>query len=238
VGMGAGIIPDRLDFNSEHDLKTFRILNPNKAEMEFSIRSDNINCSPLEGRIDTQSETEISCKAMSGAAGEDLILVETSIKGGERIGVMPAVAVKATIKGKPTQPYEDATENNSPLSIDNSQNIPPPPEKELGSITGGDLWTIKWELVTIAVLIFAIISVMLYPEVKKLREKRRMNRKKKIEKKKTETLNGCSAASSISSAQDGRSSASGEASPDQLLRSLSHAWKAQSQQTSRPSRSP
>ncbi len=217
-GMGVGIIPDRLEFSGKEEM--FRIVNPNKADIGFEIKSDKLLCVPVEGKIIPKNSLNIICTPKDDASGEDIIIVETNLlEKGDSIGVLPAVAVKATI-------YGQEKKENSPLMINSTSKAAILVQE--GWRAGFD--DIKTEIATIVILLVAIIGVLVYPEIVKTREKLKINQKNK------KTSNDFHDASSISIVQDDQSSASTEASPDQLLITLSRAWKAQNQQPSPPER--
>ncbi|MBN1544866.1 hypothetical protein JW898_05400 [Candidatus Woesearchaeota archaeon] len=165
-GLAVGIIPDRLVFGGGEE--TFRILNPNDMEVEFRIDAGNMACVPEEGRIMPKGSTDVRCTAGDNARQEELILVETMLKGkDETVGILPAVAVKAEIKENAGG--EATSIRRNPLMIDATGAESQQQDDQTG--TGEDwLADMKKELATIALLTAAIISVLTHSEIKRRKE--------------------------------------------------------------------
>ncbi|MBU2561729.1 MAG: hypothetical protein KKD17_05510 [Nanoarchaeota archaeon] len=162
-GLAVGIIPDRLVFDGTEE--TFRILNPNDMEVEFRINAENMACVPEEGEIMSKGSADVRCRAGDDALQEELILVETMLKGKDKmVGILPAVAVKAEIKGK--EGGEATRSKGTPLTIDATDAEAQQHPDDQTEIGGDGLADMKPELVTIAFLTVAIISVLAYSEVK------------------------------------------------------------------------
>jgi len=158
-----GITPDRLLFDGTE--KNFKIINPNDAEIKFDISSKSIDCEPKQGEVAQRSEMKIFCNAIDMTNSNAVIVVETRLDDDEdMIGILPAVAIKAEIKGKNSsenrQDAEDAQKITG-LSIN---------EEEYIEQNGGR--TTKIQIACIAALIIAIISVMVYSEIKKKKEEK------------------------------------------------------------------
>jgi len=147
---GVGVVPDKLVFDG--DEKNFRIINPNNDLLAFNIESEDVECEPTEGEINPRSDKTITCSAKSQRAGKSKILVET-VQEGSNIGMLPAVAIDAEIKGE--------GEKASPLAIE-------------GDVAAGDSQqkdttpeNMTLEYITIALLALAILCVLAYGEIKK-----------------------------------------------------------------------
>lgn len=172
-GLAVGITPDRLVFESQDSQQTFRIVNPNDAAVLFELASEKVACEPQTGKIDKKSSAQVRCIAKPGSVGEDLILVETKPDGGEEsVGVIPAVAVKATIMGE--QDYgEQPPDKGAPLTIKTTATEP------ANRMEGEGLSSMKTEIATIILLTAAIIAVLAHSEIKRRREERKEGCKNK-----------------------------------------------------------
>jgi hypothetical protein len=206
LATGVGVVPDRLVF--EGNDKSFRILNPNTAELEFVITSEKISCIPEEGAISAKESAEITCTADENTSGNTQILVETAMVDGGSVSMMPAVAVRAEIVGKNDDNKEKMPA--MPLVIEKSDE-----EIQDGEENPAETSTMTPEIAAIAILITAIIAVLAYSEVKKRK------------------ISGCGA-SSPQDSPSGQSSAAASASQSQQQQALSHGATAGNQQPSPP----
>jgi hypothetical protein len=193
-GLGVGVIPDKLVFDGDEE--SFRIINPNNADIDFQIISDVIYCTPGKGNISQKSSTEIICIAKEGRVGEEIILVETALKGDdESVGVLPAVALKAEIMGEEAGEQEiggGGDEKGVPLSINNQETEETTKqeheksEAELSERSNNWAAGMKAELVTIALLTLAILVVLVYSEIKQRKEEKENKGKKEKDEKRTD----------------------------------------------------
>ena len=206
VATGVGVVPDRLLFDGGE--KTFRILNPNTAELEFVITSEKISCVPEEGAIAAKESAEITCTAEDAAPATTQILVETAMIDGGSVSMMPAVAVRAEISGKDEENEEK--KQAMPLVIEKSDEKIQDEEENQAETS-----TMTPEIAAIAVLITAIIAVLVYSELQKRK------------------ISGCGA-SSPQDSPAGQSSAVASASQSQQQQSPSHGGTAGNQQPSPP----
>lgn len=257
AALGVAVVPDSLLFNNSEE--SFRIINPNNESITFQARGEHIHCQPEEGELTAEASIELACRADKGASGDSVILVETEAEGQEdKVGMIPAVGVRVRIIGN-DEPVEETTQKGSienkasPSTTEGSVQKPYIAEgqgdeeeadegegkKEAeGRRDGGEggeeeksnlaslAKDMKMEMVTIALLTAAILGVLAYSHV---RDRRGTRGKEETKGEKYET-NGCPDASSTQDAQDGLSSASGEASRNLPSQETSHASQARNQQ--------
>ncbi|HII71183.1 TPA: hypothetical protein HA265_00330 [Candidatus Woesearchaeota archaeon] len=102
--IGIGVVPNSLIFDSPGAEGSFRIMNPNPFEIEFSLKNPFFDFEPSKGTILPGSDYQVTAYLKEGlddssAATDSIILVETVPLGdvGDAVGMLPAVGVKARI---------------------------------------------------------------------------------------------------------------------------------------------
>lgn len=228
-----GVVPDRIIFNGTEE--RLMIVNPNNLSVDFSITADGITCTPSQGKVAAKDRADVVCEATEHAL-DGVILVE--MEGDDKtLGILPAVAIKADVIGNETKIKPPETDPPAGLlEITGAVAAVKAAEAEQNQ-TGHDrilpegLQGLETELVTIALLVAAIASLLIYTEVRD-----RKQEKTKINDDPETTSAPC--ASLTQDVQDDLPSASAAASPDQPLSTLLHDAPAQNQLSSHPERSP
>ncbi|MFC1741365.1 hypothetical protein ACFL3V_02425 [Nanoarchaeota archaeon] len=181
--LGIGVVPDRLVFDGEEEV--FSIVNPNDSDVEFGIKNEFIGCVPAKGKIEAKGKAIIVCTAVDPSSRETHILVETKQKGGQ-VGVLPAVAIKAEIKGESeagdvgVEPVHEEKELDfsGPLVIEGA--VGESNETEDAALDEFSIMKhMKPELVSVVFLTLAILSVLAYDGVKKKKDKNKKSQEKK-----------------------------------------------------------
>ncbi len=213
LGTAVGITPDKLVFDSQEE--SFTIINPDKESIRFKVKTEGLECRPEEGKTEAEGRTRITCRMTEESLQQSIILVETKPEGeGKRVGVMPAVALKAEVPGgreKETRGEEDTEKDGAEDRTEDrteEENETGPEEEKALKVTGGSKKTertntgkksgndltqgkplseMKTELTTIAMLTAAIIFLLAYTEIRDRKNGKRKSKKRKDSKKKENT---------------------------------------------------
>jgi hypothetical protein len=100
LALGIGVVPDRIELNENGEKEeSIKIINPNKIELEFEIKAEQIRCAPQTGVVGAAGSVVVVCKAELDGTKEfidgSLIIIEARARENkEVVGVIPAVAVK------------------------------------------------------------------------------------------------------------------------------------------------
>ncbi|NQU78215.1 hypothetical protein HQ545_00440 [Candidatus Woesearchaeota archaeon] len=177
---GVAVVPDTITLNPT---AYFQIVNPNKNTMSFEVKSENTDCTPEKGSIVAGSRMKITCTNLR--VEKDIIMVETSMKQSGNLGILPAVAVKARrkeipeqTKSPPATPFDKS--KSEPLSITGTADQGKETNQSREELQKRDN---KTEMLTVYVLCCAIITLLIYTEIRKRRKQKCESNKKQNSKK-------------------------------------------------------
>ncbi|MFH1063592.1 MAG: hypothetical protein V1729_00765 [Candidatus Woesearchaeota archaeon] len=231
---GVGVAPDTITFDSAEDIKIVTIINPNDGAIIFKISSGQAGCTPASGELEGKNNIQVSCRSTTETMTEDgLILVETTLKdGNDKVGILPAIAVKITRKEKKESQIDPEYIDSSPLTISGEPEDVQGEKEEESDAETEKKRKMPPEWITIIILVAANLAVLAYSEIKNRKEeniKKEKDSEDNIDKDTSHITTKAVLSSSLQQdAPCGQASASAAASQYLPVPDSSHDGRAQS----------